>query len=82
MGTWMRSDLRFDMTTAGIDFFHRIAHPPHPRVSVDVGKRRLSQTAEYEKLESIDSNSLNSKGQSQCSCSTSISMPFTIRCRM
>ena len=43
----IRSDSRFDMTTAGIVFFHIIAHPPQPRVSVDVGVRWLSQTAVY-----------------------------------
>ena len=48
MGIWMpqiRSDFRFDIVAAEMDFFHRMAHPPHPRVSVEVGERRLSQTA-------------------------------------
>ena len=48
MGIWMpqtQSDFRFDIGAAGMDFFHRMAHSPHPRVSVDVGERRPSQTA-------------------------------------
>ena len=38
--------LRLEMIAA--DFFHRMAHPPQPQVSVDVGERQLSHTAVYE----------------------------------
>ena len=46
--SWMpqiRSDSTLDTRVAGVVFFHRIAQPPQPHLSVDVGERRLSQTA-------------------------------------